>query len=315
MRPSRIFAQLLFAASAALTYDVPEGMLLYEHPTTAQGMAAPPPNLTFTDGALRMNHMQVVGTHNSYHTETFRSNWRRILQDYFGYFFARDYFYTHADLGVQLESQHVRSLELDVFVDKRHGKHYIDPLLYDHSRRPYKSKSYDYRKPGFKVFNEADIDYWSNCVLFRDCLEKVKNWLDKHPDSVPIPILLELKMANSTIKTEPIIWWPEYLEDLDDEIIKVFGRDRVIIPDDIRVENMTLEKSVMTRGWPDLDSARGKVFFLMHNAYVESVSGLPHSVYLHNRPNLEGRALFTNSAPGQPSSAFVRASHESLFHF
>lgn len=56
---------------------------------------------------LRMNHVQVRGTHNSYHVATPGGLPTRL--------------YTHAPLDVQLDEQGVRQLELDVHWDARAG--------------------------------------------------------------------------------------------------------------------------------------------------------------------------------------------------
>ena len=50
---------------------------------------------------LRMNHLQMKGTHNSYHVEPIFSP-------------TREYMYTHQELGVQASDLGVRQFELDV---------------------------------------------------------------------------------------------------------------------------------------------------------------------------------------------------------
>ena len=58
------------------------------------------------DDVLRMNHVQVVGTHNSYHVMTGDIDpWR----------------YTHAPLDVQIRDQGVRQFELDAYWDEERG--------------------------------------------------------------------------------------------------------------------------------------------------------------------------------------------------
>ena len=103
----------------------------------------------------------------------------------------------------------------------------------------------------------------------------------------------------------PIAWNnTELLAGLDDEIRSVFGEDKLVTPDDIRREGMTLEESVLKYGWPDLESARGRVFFLMDNGPVHPV----RDAYTLDKPNLEGRVIFTNSAPGNSDCAFQKVS-------
>lgn len=49
------------------------------------------------------------------------------------------------------------------------------------------------RAPGNKVLHIQDIDYHSNCVTFRECLQEVKTWSDRHPEHIPITFLIEFK--------------------------------------------------------------------------------------------------------------------------
>ena len=56
---------------------------------------------------------------------------------------------------------------------------------------------------------------------------------------------------------------------LDAEFGSVFAEDEMITSDYIRRSNLTLEESVLTYGWPDLESARGRVMFLMDSTFSE----------------------------------------------
>lgn len=64
--------------------------------------------LVWTEGSVRMNHIQVVGSHNSYHIEAPKAE--RDLQSTFASG-AIDLQYSHSALDVQLEHLHVRNLE------------------------------------------------------------------------------------------------------------------------------------------------------------------------------------------------------------
>ena len=57
---------------------------------------------------LRINHIQMKGTHNSYHIEPLVSP-------------TREYMYTHETLNVQASQLGVRQFELDVWWDIREG--------------------------------------------------------------------------------------------------------------------------------------------------------------------------------------------------
>jgi hypothetical protein len=101
-----------------------------------------------------------------------------------------------------------------------------------------------------------------------------------------------------------IIPWADanLLDSLDKEIRSVFNPKQLITPDDIRRPGLTLEQSVLQHGWPNLDSARGRVMFLMDNGPSDPVN----KMYLDGKPNLEGRVIFTNSAPGKADCAFQK---------
>lgn len=150
-----------------------------------------------------------------------------------------------------------------------------------------------------------DADIHSVCFTLIDCLTIIKSWMDSHPHSVPIPVMMEFKTADRNLTAAAIEWDnQELLAGLDDEIRSVFGPDQLLTPDDVRRGNLTLEQSILQHGWPDLDSARGRIFFLMDN-------GPDHKVryaYHKDRPNLEGRLLFTSSAPGNSDCAFQKVS-------
>jgi hypothetical protein len=96
-------------------------------------------------------------------------------------------------------------------------------------------------------------------------------------------------------------WDGPALDNLDAEIRSVFGPSELITPDDVRRPGLTLEQSVLQRGWPSLRSARGRVMFLMDND-----PGPISAAYTAGRPSLQGRVLFTNSRPGRPDAAFVK---------
>jgi hypothetical protein len=247
-----------------------------------------------------MNQIQVVGTHNSYHTEAPLEEQRAMLDISPK---TRHLLYSHPALDVQASFQSIRSFELDVYADPE-GGHYARPLI----RRNFTQKPVsELQGPGIKILHVADVDYHSTCYTLKSCLGVIKAWSDAHPLHVPIPFMIEFKTAEKMIVdmggVEMIPWNNEtLLHDLDEEIRSVLGDEKLIVPDDIRRGGLTLEQSVLTHGWPDLDSARGRVLFLMDNEPVHPV----REAYTENRPNLEGRVVFTNSRPGNPDCAFQK---------
>ena len=98
--------------------------------------------------------------------------------------------------------------------------------------------------------------------------------------------------------TEAEPFTPAIFDALDAEIRSVFPTAELITPDDVRGSYKTLSNAALAGNWPTLDSARGKVMFLMDQRPMTPV-------YLEGHPSLRGRVLFTNSVPGQPDAAFL----------
>ncbi|KAL0943042.1 acid phosphatase [Colletotrichum truncatum] len=257
--------------------------------------------LTWSRG-LRMNQIQVVGTHNSYHREApleEHPTQATILPN------VQNYYYSHPALDVQATYQSIRNFELDIFADPE-GGHYASHLIRQLANLS-TTPDPDLQQPGIKVLHVADADYHTTCKTFIGCLNIVKAWSKAHPDHVPIPFMIEFKTTEAAIAAaggaSQIPWNDtKLLQGLDDEIRSVFAPEDLVTPDDIRRGNLTLEQSVLQHGWPDLESARGRVLFLMDNGPVHPV----RDAYTEGRPNLEGRVLFTNSAPGESDCAFQK---------
>lgn len=94
-------------------------------------------------------------------------------------------------------------------------------------------------------------------------------------------------------------WDAGNLDSVDAEIRSVFSERQLLSPDDVRRKGLTLEQSVLTKGWPTLEDARGKVMFFFDNGGAGEI----RDTYRANRPNLEGRAVFTRGPEGQPDAA------------
>jgi hypothetical protein len=265
-------------------------------PTTAAAAGGPHRD---QDHGLRLNQIQVIGTHNSYHVEAsaseeaFRAhidpNGEKALE------------YGHPSLQHQLSDEHVRQVELDVFADPVGGL-YANPLI----RTLTYQGAYDpvMKQPGFKVLHLQDVDYRSNCLTLRACLTEIRTWSDRHDEHVPITVLVELKDETLALPgiyqpVRPVPWNGPLMDALDAQIRSVFSPRRLITPDVVRGRLPTLESAVLHQGWPMVEESRGKVMFLMDNA------GAYRTTYLAGHPSLRGRVLFTNARPGQPDAAFV----------
>ena len=256
-----------------------------------------------TDSTLKLNQIQVIGTHNSYHVGIAPNESKIWQEKYADAYKGLDY--QHQPLPQQFDSG-VRQIELDIYADTKGGlyAHPSGPSMVAAAKLP-PDTDFDpngvMNKPGFKVMHVQDVDYRSTCQPFIACLEQVRQWSHAHPGHVPIFILVETKQGKPRGElhlTEPESFTSSTFDALDAEIRSVFPPTEMITPDDVRGHYDTLNEAVLAGNWPSLASARGKVIFLMDQRPVGPV-------YLAGHPSLRGRVLFTNSAPGEPDAAFI----------
>jgi hypothetical protein len=251
---------------------------------------------------LRLNQIQVIGTHNSYHAGLGPNMATWLQQNRPQSFAGLDY--SHPSLTEQL-NHGVRQIELDVYADSKGGRyaHPIGPQILTSAHLspdpdPYPAGLMD--KPGFKVLHVLDIDMRSTCQPFVSCLEEVRSWSQAHPHHLPIFVLVETKEGTpkDPRMTVPEPFTPATFDALDAEIRSVFPATALVTPDDVRGSYKTLNEAVLAKRWPTLASARGKMVFLLDQRSVTPV-------YVEGHPSLAGRVLFTNSVPGAPDAAFL----------
>lgn len=252
-----------------------------------------------TRGPVRLNHLQVIGTHNSYHLEASPAESALRLS---GGYDDSAVAYSHLPVTEQLATQQVRQLEFDLFADPDGGR-FATPRLRQLAGEP--AHDPEMLEPGTKVLHIQDYDYRSNCSSLVRCLQQVRDWSRIHRRHVPLAILLDFKdspLLAGLPATVPLRWTAARMNDVDREIRSVFRRRELIVPDDVRRGRRTLGTAITRSGWPSLASARGKVMFLMANR------GIHRSRYLAGHPSLARRVAFTNSTPGRPDAAFVEVS-------
>ncbi len=253
-----------------------------------------------SDG-LRLNEIQVVGTHNSFHQVAPPEELALLQALSADQAAARTY--THPSLTTQFAEQGIRQIELDIFADAAGGL-YADPALRRQAGLgPLTDEVPDMAEPGTKVLHEQDVDYHSACPTLVACLTELHEWSDANPDHVPVAVDIQFKDGPLIFavpdQAVPEKWTAEAMATLDAEIASVFDADEVITPDDVRGAAASLEAAVLDDGWPTLGQSRGQVMFLMLNAEPY------RSIYLQAHPGLEGATLFTNGEPGQPDASFV----------
>ena len=257
------------------------------------------------DSTIKLNQIQVIGTHNSYHAGIAANESKLWQAKYAEAYKGLDY--QHQPLPTQFDSG-VRQIELDVYADAKGGRyaHPSGPKNVAAAGLP-ADPEFDPNglmlKPGFKVMHVQDVDYRSTCQPFTGCLQQIKQWSKAHPNHIPIFILVETKQdkpgnGNKLHLTETEPFTSATFDALDAEIRSVFQPSEIITPDDVRGHYKTLNQAVLAGNWPTLAKARGKVIFLMDQHPMTPV-------YLEGHPSLRHRVIFTNSDPGQPDAAFL----------
>jgi calcium-dependent phosphoinositide phospholipase C len=249
------------------------------------------------DDCVRLNQIQVLGTHNSYHIAPPPAMLAALGER------GRNVDYTHRPLTEQLTQLGIRKFELDVFADPEGGR-FARPAAF-RMVEGLDPVAPQLGQPGFKVLHTQDIDYRTTCATLTACLTAIRDWSRSNPRHVPILVMIEAKDAELDDPSgvgfvKPLRIGARELRALDDEIRSVFDDDHVVTPDRIRGTHASLSEAVQSDGWPLLRSVRGKILFALDNTDEHRTE------YLRGNPSLEGRMLFVSSSPGEPSAAFIK---------
>ncbi len=175
---------------------------------------------------LRINQVQTIGTHNSYHVRDVANAKRNV----------EEWNYNHPPLDVQLD-RGVRSFELDLH----------------------------YKSGEFEVFHVPLLDEGTTCRKLADGLATVRRWSEAHPRHVPISFLFELKKEGPGLDKRIKHIDAEGFDRLDAALRSGFAAGQIITPDSVRGEHATLREAITSNGWPTLDESRGKVLFILHD--------------------------------------------------
>lgn len=282
---------------------------------------------------LKINQIQVLGTHNSYAKPVDKNVLKmtsEIFNKYKGTFFDKmsaeekakfnEYHpngmdfseglnYNHPDFNEQLNAG-LRNLEIDVYYDPT-GNRFNKPASYEVLKQkgitdlaPFSTENLD--KPGFKVLHMADIDFRTHYTTFQKALLALKEWSDKNPEHIPVFIQIEAKDSGFSIfpnSAQVLKFDKKAYDELDNEVISVLGRDKIITPDDIRGNYKTLNEAVLKNNWPTVKESLGKFVFVLLPGNAGITSG--DSPYMEGHPNLKDRIMFVESEPGKDYSAFI----------
>jgi hypothetical protein len=255
------------------------------------------------DHQLRINQIQVIGSHNSYHSGFGPSAHKYMEIHAPKALHSLDY--SHPPFAVQLDGG-VRQVEIDVFRDDQGGR-FAHPKIDARVKAeglpadPEYDPTHEMDKPGLKVMHVQDVDQRASCHTFVHCLTDIRAWSKSHPNHLPLFILVETKEGGVKSMPDAPIAEPftaAAFDKLDAEILTVFKPAEIITPDEVRGKFPTLNAAIKAGAWPTLDKARGRIIFLMDQRHVEPI-------YTENHPSLRGRLLFTNAEPGLPDAAFT----------
>lgn len=281
---------------------------------------------------LKINQIQVLGTHNSYaqpvdpavlvygdsliskmmgnYMSTMPKEQQEMFKEYHpnGMSMIEGLKYDHPPFPDQLNAG-LRNLEIDVYYDPTGGR-FSDPASYRLFKSkgltnlaPFNKEGLD--EPGFKVLHIADFDFRTHYPTLKAALKALKVWSDANPGHIPIFIQLEAKDSGIPIFPNPaqVLKFDEKaFDELDAEIVRELGKDKLITPDQVRGNYATLKEAVLAKNWPTVNDSRGKFIFLMLPSAGGGAGAA--SPYVKNRPNLEKRVMFIQSTPKDDFAAF-----------
>lgn len=219
---------------------------------------------------LRLNEIQVLGSHNSYKLAMTAERFAALSAE--NPDTARSLEYTHEPLTAQLDLG-IRKLELGVFYDP-------DGALF-----PGRVRS----GSAFPVLHVQNLDDRSSCPDLLTCLTEIKRWSEAHERHVPIFISFNAKDA--AIDRPGFIRPLPFDEDawlaMDAEIRSVLGA-RLIEPAEV----------IGSEGirWPLLEAARGGYLAILDEG------GTKRATYA---ARWQERAMFANLPESEPGAAVL----------
>jgi hypothetical protein len=245
---------------------------------------------------LKLNEIQIIGSHNSYKKAIQKELWNSIFQD--DSTLAYSLQYEHLPIIEQLNLG-LRSLEIDLFHDPIGGRYSKPNGLKLIKDEKIISDSSERSQPGFKVFHIQDIDFRSDNISFKNILEELKRWSEKNKNHVPVIITMNAKdqIINHQNFVIPLKFTKNVLDSIDIEIKSVLPGSKLITPDMIKGKYSTLEEAILKNGWPLIDTVRGRFLFILDE------TGEKLNNYLNSDGSLKNKVLFVNAMEGNPNAA------------
>ena len=224
------------------------------------------------DDRLPLDSLRMIASHNSYHLAP---DWiRRFLIGLAEPEEPPRLRYSHRLLWEQLESG-VRSFELDVRA----------------------------RRNRFTITHVPLVDNRGPNPDFALAVLEIVLWSERHPDHVPIIVLLELKRDWMFLDPGLKAWDAGTLDRLDSLVRSVVPREKLLTPAMVSGGAGSLVDAVRFFGWPSLAETRGRIMFVIHT------DDLIDPLYVAGDPTLAGRPMFT-SRPGADNPQDQRAASD-----
>jgi hypothetical protein len=257
-----------------------------------------------SDAAIRMNQIQLIGTHNSYHIAPDPSVMKLIKT--FVPEQGANIEYTHRTLSEQLDVLGMRKFEIDIYHDIKGGSFarplgavMSNPLSWKSVHPEFDADAMN--SPGMKVIHFPNFDFRSTTPTLSSALAELSKWSRTHNLHLPIMILIETKQSvGKKDGGSGSRFDAGDFQQLDKEIMAALRPDQLITPDQVRGRYATLNQAIRADGWPLLGDCRGKFLIALDNPGRERVH------YLKNHPGLRGAPMFVSSPPGRPEAAFLK---------
>ena len=176
-----------------------------------------------SEGLLRINHIQMKGTHNSYHIEPLVSP-------------TREYMYTHEDLDIQASQLGVRQFEIDVWWDVRNGLRVYHNQYDSGTTCP----TFENCMNTLLKWSNANPSHHTTFIWIEP-----KDWPEQSMD------------MTTTVQMTGI------LDEIESEITQFWPRNKTITPADVQGDYPLLSDALTDEGWPLLEDSRGKVIFIL----------------------------------------------------
>ena len=163
-----------------------------------------------SEGPLRINHIQMKGTHNSYHVEPLVSP-------------TREYMYTHEELNVQASQLGVRQFEIDVWWDIRNGLRVYHNQYDSGTTCP----TFENCMNTLLEWSDANPNHHTTFIWIEP-----KDWPEQSTG------------ITTTVQMSGI------LDEIESEIAQFWPRNKTITPADVQGDYPLLSDALANEGWP-----------------------------------------------------------------